>query len=163
MYLKSISDFGPGQEDRGWAGSRGPQWLISPWWGFSRRASSHTSPEPLCFFLPALVRNLERALKERKPSLPSPLAESSIIRPSLPNHETQVERDLQQCFSPGPGWPLIVPETTDGNCERKHVNIAGVMAESSVEQRSSPSSQGSYYAMKRSKAFRKTTTLCQKW
>lgn len=37
---------------------------------------------------------------------------------------------------------LIVPETTDGNCERKHVNIEGVMAKTDVEQRSSPLHHG---------------------
>ncbi|CAK6972338.1 unnamed protein product [Scomber scombrus] len=85
--------------------------------------------------------------------------QSSIIRPSLPIMKPKLSATYSHHRPPPPllSRPLllIVPETTDGNCERKHVNIAGVMAQSSVEQRSSPPSQGSDYNMKRSKAFRK--------
>lgn len=106
-------------------------------------------------------RNLEKALKERKlahPPLPSlPAAESSIIRPSLSpimKPKLSATYSTSWCFSSRP-LLLIVPETTDGNCERKHVNSAGVVAETNTEQRSSPTSRESHYNMKRGKAFRK--------
>lgn len=126
----------------------------------SQRANLHSSPQPSLSSIPP-PRNLEKALKERKlahPPLPSlPAAESSIIRPSLSpimKPKLSATHSTSWCFSCRP-LLLIVPETTDGNCERKHVNSAGVMAETNTEQRSSPTSRGSYYNMKRGKAFRK--------
>lgn len=112
-------------------------------------------------FLPARHQKPWKGLEAKKasstpppPFTPLRWVEHNQAQP--PNHETQVERDLQQfpVLLSGP-LLLIVPETTDGNCERKHVNTAGVMAESGVEWRSSQLSQGGYYNMKRSEAFRK--------
>lgn len=154
MYLKSISEFGPGQLDQGERGYR-PAVTDLTLVKLLSEGELIQIPRALAFFQPS-VRNLERALKKRKRTpLPPPLCRVEHNQAQPPNHETQVERDLQP-FPLLLSRPLllIVPETTDGNCERKHVNIAGVMAESSMEQRSSPPSQGSYY-MKRSKAFRK--------
>ncbi len=156
MYLKSISEFGPSRLDRGERGY-GPAVTDLALVKLLSEGELTQIPRVLAFSQPS-VRNLERALKGRKraPSPPSPSSRVQHNQAQPPNHETQVERDLQQ-FPVLLSRPLllIVPETTDGNCERKHVNIAGVMAESSVGQRSSPPSQGSYYNMKRSKAFRK--------
>ncbi len=119
-------------------------------------------PRAHAVLLQPSVQNLEKSLKERKrPPFPS-LHRVEHNQAQPPNHETQVGRDLQQ-FPVLLCRPLllIVPETTDGNCESKHVNIAGVMAESSVERGSSSPSQGSYYNMKRSKAFRKQPLLSE--
>lgn len=159
MYLKSISEFGPGQLERGERGYRPATTDLTLVRLLSEgRAARACSPEPLLFFQPSIktLRGPWRKLTPPAPFLPPPLCRVEHNQAQPPNHETQVERNLQ----PFPAFLsrpllLIVPETTDGNCERKHVNIAGVMDESSAEQRSSPPSRGSYYDMKRSKAFRK--------
>lgn len=152
MYLKFISEFGPVQLDLEKGGYRPtvPDLILVKLLSKSQLVQIPWAP---ALFQPS-VRNLERALKKRKLKKLQPphhlhRVEHNQAQP--PNHETQVERDLQ-LFPVLLSRPplLIVPETTDGNCECKHVNIAGV-----TEQRSSPSSEGSYYNMKRSKAFKK--------
>lgn len=125
-------------------------------------------PWALTFFQPS-VRNLERALKKRKlktttTPTTTTFTELSIIRPSTPNHEIQVECDLQ-LFPILLSRPplLIVPETTDGNCECKHVNIAGVMAKSTWSRGPLHHQRETITARNGAKPFLKTTTLCQKW
>lgn len=122
-------------------------------------------PRALAPFAARRQKNLERALKERiwsprlrPPSLYSPSASPSIIRRGLPIMKPKLSATYgsSRRFSLRPPL-LIVPETTDGNCERKHVNTAEVTAE---EQRSPPAPYlPVHYDVKLSKALGKQA-LC---
>lgn len=69
MYLKSISEFSPGQLDRGERGYR-PAMTDLTLVKLLSEGELAQIPRALALFQPS-VRNLERALKERKPT-PSP-------------------------------------------------------------------------------------------
>ena len=104
--------------------------LWGQWEGGGRGRGAH----------PHQYQNLDFEEKENSQRLNPPLPRTPLPSPSNvplaqrnqpqpPNHETQVERDLQDAACVSLRASLIVPETTDGNCECKHVNTAGAERE----------------------------------